>query len=371
MEITIVEGDIVEQHVDAVVNAANSGLMGGGGVDGAILRAGGPVQLAARRELVDRIGSLPTGQAAWTDAGDDAGALGDPRRRSGALADRGPHASCWRRATARRSRRRRARRHARSPSRPCRPASTAGRSTTPPTSPCAPLRRHRPTSTTCASCCSATRRWRSSSGRTHEPARDATAGADRARRRRGVLRRSRRDDLDALHAAIEESRDHLRPFMPWADQTRADTARSSPRRSTSGPRAPIRLRHRRRRRRRRARRCGLHAGSAPTPSRSATGCGHGATGRGIVTAAARALTDAAFDARRASNGSRSTATRRTCAAPPCPAALGYRLDRIEADHVSAPGDLGRSMIWVKRRSSAAATASRVRRSAHDANASSA
>jgi O-acetyl-ADP-ribose deacetylase (regulator of RNase III) len=67
--ITIIGGDIVVQHVDAVVNAANSGLLGGGGVDGAILRAGGAAQLQARRALVDRIGSLPTGQAAWTDAG--------------------------------------------------------------------------------------------------------------------------------------------------------------------------------------------------------------------------------------------------------------------------------------------------------------
>jgi O-acetyl-ADP-ribose deacetylase len=70
VEITIVAGDIVEHHVDAVVNAANSGLMGGGGVDGAILRAGGPAQLAARRELVERIGPLPTGQAAASDAGE-------------------------------------------------------------------------------------------------------------------------------------------------------------------------------------------------------------------------------------------------------------------------------------------------------------
>jgi O-acetyl-ADP-ribose deacetylase (regulator of RNase III) len=68
--IELVLGDIVEQNVDVVVNAANSGLMGGGGVDGAILRAGGDAQLAARRELRDRIGSLPTGQAAATDAGD-------------------------------------------------------------------------------------------------------------------------------------------------------------------------------------------------------------------------------------------------------------------------------------------------------------
>lgn len=66
----MVRGDIVDQDVDAVVNAANSGLMGGGGVDGAILRAGGDRQLAARRELRDRIGSLPAGQAVASDAGD-------------------------------------------------------------------------------------------------------------------------------------------------------------------------------------------------------------------------------------------------------------------------------------------------------------
>jgi O-acetyl-ADP-ribose deacetylase (regulator of RNase III) len=70
VEITLARGDITTHEVDAVVNAANSGLMGGGGVDGAILRAGGPAQLAARRALRDRIGSLPAGQAAATEAGD-------------------------------------------------------------------------------------------------------------------------------------------------------------------------------------------------------------------------------------------------------------------------------------------------------------
>lgn len=65
----LVRGDIVDEDVDAVVNAANSGLMGGGGVDGAILRSGGAEQRAARQELRDRIGSLPTGQAAATISG--------------------------------------------------------------------------------------------------------------------------------------------------------------------------------------------------------------------------------------------------------------------------------------------------------------
>jgi O-acetyl-ADP-ribose deacetylase (regulator of RNase III) len=69
VNISLVLGDIVTQDVDVVVNAANSGLMGGGGVDGAILRAGGEAQLEARRALRDRIGSLKTGQAAATESG--------------------------------------------------------------------------------------------------------------------------------------------------------------------------------------------------------------------------------------------------------------------------------------------------------------
>src|ERR671936_74716 len=69
--IELVEGDITDQRVDAIVNAANSSLMGGGGVDGAIHRKGGPEILAeCRRIRAERFpDGLPTGQAVATTAG--------------------------------------------------------------------------------------------------------------------------------------------------------------------------------------------------------------------------------------------------------------------------------------------------------------
>jgi O-acetyl-ADP-ribose deacetylase (regulator of RNase III) len=67
--ISLVQGDITKMEVDAIVNAANSSLMGGGGVDGAIHRAGGSAILKECREIIARQGRCQTGQAVITSPG--------------------------------------------------------------------------------------------------------------------------------------------------------------------------------------------------------------------------------------------------------------------------------------------------------------
>ena len=68
-KVFMIQGDITKQATDAIVNAANSSLMGGGGVDGAIHRAGGPAILEECKQIVARQGRLPAGQAVITTAG--------------------------------------------------------------------------------------------------------------------------------------------------------------------------------------------------------------------------------------------------------------------------------------------------------------
>ena len=67
--LTLVQGDITKEQVDTIVNAANEQLMGGGGVDGAIHRAGGPAIMAECNEIRAKQGGCPTGSAVITTGG--------------------------------------------------------------------------------------------------------------------------------------------------------------------------------------------------------------------------------------------------------------------------------------------------------------
>lgn len=67
--IEVIQGDITKQHIDVIVNAANSSLMGGGGVDGAIHRTGGPQILESCRKIIAKQGSCKTGEAVITTGG--------------------------------------------------------------------------------------------------------------------------------------------------------------------------------------------------------------------------------------------------------------------------------------------------------------
>ena len=69
VKLRIIQGDLTQQDTDAIVNAANPSLMGGGGVDGAIHQAGGPAILEECKQIVSRQGRLPTGKAVITTGG--------------------------------------------------------------------------------------------------------------------------------------------------------------------------------------------------------------------------------------------------------------------------------------------------------------
>lgn len=101
MNIIAVQGDITVQDVDAVVNAANRAMRGGGGVDGAIHRAGGPAVLEDCRRRFPR--GLATGDAGWTTAGEMPARwvihVVGPNRNAGET-DRGLLTSCYARALA-------------------------------------------------------------------------------------------------------------------------------------------------------------------------------------------------------------------------------------------------------------------------------
>src|SRR3982751_6515937 len=69
MPIEVLQGDITKVHVDAIVNAANSSLLGGGGVDGAIHRAGGKIILEECIKIRERQGGCKVGEAVITTGG--------------------------------------------------------------------------------------------------------------------------------------------------------------------------------------------------------------------------------------------------------------------------------------------------------------
>jgi len=166
-----------------------------------------------------------------------------------------------------------------------------------------------------------------------------------------VLRRHRADDVDALHAAIESSRDHLRPFIPFADQSRQETAAFIERAvATWEDRSDFRyliidgaegdgdvLGG-----------CDIHRRSGPDVAEVGYWLRSTATGRGIASVAAGVLTDVAFGIDGVERVEIHCDVANTRSAE-IARRLGYALDRVDAVPVTAPGEEGRLMIWVLHR----------------------
>lgn len=170
-----------------------------------------------------------------------------------------------------------------------------------------------------------------------------------------VLRRHLADDIDAVHGMIEESRDHLRPFMPWADQARDETAAFIAKavegwdagtdfeflvavRADAASGGSERLLG------------GAGLDSRPGPGALEIGywLRTDATGRGVMTDVARCLTDVAMTLPGVDRVviCCDEANVRSAAIPP---RLGFSLDRLEERPVTAPGEHGRTMVWVRHR----------------------
>jgi RimJ/RimL family protein N-acetyltransferase len=164
-----------------------------------------------------------------------------------------------------------------------------------------------------------------------------------------VLRRHRADDVDAMHAAIETSRDHLRPFIPFADQSRQETGAFVERAIASwDDRTDFRylaiddadgdvLGG-----------CDIHRRIGPDAAEVGYWLRAGATGRGIVSAAAAALTQTAFAIDGVERVEIHCDVANTRSAE-IARRLGYELDRIDPVPITAPGEQGLLMIWVLHR----------------------
>ena len=167
-----------------------------------------------------------------------------------------------------------------------------------------------------------------------------------------VLRRHGEGDVDGLHAVIEGNRDHLRPFMPWADQARDQTAEfvtlsiaewdagtsynflvTVP---AGGPDAEEILGG-----------IGLHDRGEQRSLEIGYWLRESATGRGVITVAAARLTDVAL-ALADIDTVEIHCDEANLKSAAVPRRLGYVLDRIIERPPAAPGEHGRLMAWVRR-----------------------